>query len=475
MFIAGWVVAVALAAATDIAPPPSGTWVVDQTGQVTAETRAAVDALADEVNAAGLAQVGVLVTDVVQGDGTPREFATAVFNHWGIGRRGVNDGILVMIAVQSRKAEIVLGSGRPLDTADTDDVMSRVLVPAMRSGDVNGAVLATVRALREELLARVVDASLQSFLDDGFPVRGGVCDLADRLSDEEEAALRCDDGACAVLVVDSTGQRPTIARLAVALRDQVGAASVLAVDVGQRRSFVAFARAPATTTDSNVVSVTGDVLTEAPLSRALPWARDVALAVQRDGFSSARVDRLLGAERPWSRSSWGSLAFLAFLPGFAFVLVRVLRERPRVCGQCKGPRRRLLKDEQLPHLSPLQRAEVAAGTAGFAVWRCDSCRDDEVVAYAANRRDIKACPKCAARTLALTPESRRALEGAGLVSLTSLCAHCGFSETWTEKAWDARQVWPNDLSQMGSSSSDSSSSSDFGGGSSDGGGSSGSW
>lgn len=150
MVMAGCLVVV-LAAATDIAPPASGTWVVDRTGQLSAETKQQVDALANEVNAAGVAKLAVLVTDTVE-EGTPREFAWAVFRHWQLG----SDGVLVMIAVESRKAEIIFGSRRPLSEAQTDVVMAEALVPNMKVGALDAAVLASVRALHSVLLVSVV-------------------------------------------------------------------------------------------------------------------------------------------------------------------------------------------------------------------------------------------------------------------------------------------------------------------------------
>ncbi|PZR09539.1 MAG: hypothetical protein DI536_21575 [Archangium gephyra] len=145
MVMAGWLVVV-LAAATDIAPPASGSWVVDRTGQLSAETKQQVDALANELNDAGVAKLAVLVTGTVED--TPRAYARGVLAHWQLG----SDGVLVMIAVDSRKAEIVFGSGRPLTEHQTDVVMERDLVANLKAGALNAAVLDSARALHDALL-----------------------------------------------------------------------------------------------------------------------------------------------------------------------------------------------------------------------------------------------------------------------------------------------------------------------------------
>ena len=64
-------------------------------------------------------------------DQTVEEFATALFNHWGIGDANRNDGILVLVIRDDRAMRIELGAGFERDwdrTAAT--VIDRSFLPA---------------------------------------------------------------------------------------------------------------------------------------------------------------------------------------------------------------------------------------------------------------------------------------------------------------------------------------------------------
>src|SRR5438128_1066705 len=106
-----WVLAlllssVSFASGWDIFPPPRGQWVLDRTGSVQASTIAELNRIAEGVDASGAGQLGVLIIGTTSGT-NPRDFATGVFNNWGVGHAGTNDGILLFIAVSDRKAEII--------------------------------------------------------------------------------------------------------------------------------------------------------------------------------------------------------------------------------------------------------------------------------------------------------------------------------------------------------------------------------
>ncbi len=140
----------ALAESVDSIPrPPTGSWAVDTTGTLTPETLAEVDSLGAEVDRKGDGQLAVVLVGSVSGR-DPRTFATELFNQWGIGHAGRNDGALLFIAVNDRAAEIVLGDGvdGPEDLRVSDAVMQGRIVPAFKRGDPNAAVIAGARGLR---------------------------------------------------------------------------------------------------------------------------------------------------------------------------------------------------------------------------------------------------------------------------------------------------------------------------------------
>lgn len=135
-------------------PRPSG-WTVDLTGTLPRTTKAKLDRLGDDVKARTGAELAVVVVGSTDGV-EPREFATRLFNHWGIGERDKNNGLLLFAALDDRAAEIVLGDG--IDSDDqvraSEEIMQGVMVPYFRQGDPAEALLRGATAC----VARILDA-----------------------------------------------------------------------------------------------------------------------------------------------------------------------------------------------------------------------------------------------------------------------------------------------------------------------------
>ena len=132
--------------------PAAGSWTVDLTPShvLTPAVRAEVDELARSLNDRGLGQLMVVMVDTTSPKRS-REFALELFNRWGIGHAGRDDGALLFIAYADRKAEIILGDGvdDPDDQVASDAVMAQEVVPAFKRGDPNEAVRGGARGLKE--------------------------------------------------------------------------------------------------------------------------------------------------------------------------------------------------------------------------------------------------------------------------------------------------------------------------------------
>lgn len=121
-------------------PRPQG-WTVDLTGSLTPGDVQALNELCEEVNRKTGAEMAIVAVGTVDG-ADPREFATRLFNHWGIGQQGANNGILVFTALDDRASEIVLGMG--IDTSESrresEEIMRWEMLPLFRAGNVAGAL-----------------------------------------------------------------------------------------------------------------------------------------------------------------------------------------------------------------------------------------------------------------------------------------------------------------------------------------------
>lgn len=78
---------------------------------------------------------------------------TDLGNAWGIGRKGQNDGIILLVAPNERRVRIGVGYG--LERTLTDDLCSEIIqreiLPHFRNGDLTRGIEAGVEALASHL------------------------------------------------------------------------------------------------------------------------------------------------------------------------------------------------------------------------------------------------------------------------------------------------------------------------------------
>ena len=77
------------------------------------------------------------------------DFTRDLANSWGIGRKGYNDGVVLLVAPKERKVRIAVGYG--LEKTLTHDVCQEIIddlmLPRFRQGDVPGGIEAGTDAL----------------------------------------------------------------------------------------------------------------------------------------------------------------------------------------------------------------------------------------------------------------------------------------------------------------------------------------
>lgn len=513
----------AVAEPWDIPPPPRGLWVVDQTGKVSSSTVSQLNAIAAGVDGSGAGQLGVLVTRTTSGL-KPRDFATGVFNSWGVGHHGTNDGILLFVAVDDRKAEIILGDGSKVTSSQTDAVMSNQLVANMKRGSLDDALMESASALAGHMRRAagvaatphendntgigpdaytipgidrpMLDEKLSPFAEGAAPFpdrspRSWVIDLSDALTPSQRAQLdvaasdvyASNEGRIFFLVTRSAAPYPSPSDLAKRLHRQVGPLSglpmaVVTVDLVENRGEIVLAEGFSLGSwERNQLWKAENGLREGLRKDPIVAMKDAQVFAQlalTQKIPPRGLDDVVteGISRNAQVFQFGGVGLLI---GAAFAARRWNRKRVRSCEKCQQPRLLLDDSSEDAHLTSAQTTEESIRSVDYDVWWCERCHDPLILRYGRWFSGYSSCPECNAKTKSSTSTtlSRATEYSSGSERIDERCANCSFSNSYTRTI--PRITRSSSSSSSSSWSSSSRSSSSFGGGSSSGRGSSGSW
>ena len=150
-----WLIAALLgfalhATGAGVAIPPLQARVTDLTGTLPAQKIAQLEQKLAAFEKEKGAQVAVLMVPTVQPESI-EEYAVRVFEQWKLGRKGIDDGVLLIIAKDDRKLRIEVGYGLEgvLNDATAKRIISDDIVPHLKHGDFPAGVDAGVsRILR---------------------------------------------------------------------------------------------------------------------------------------------------------------------------------------------------------------------------------------------------------------------------------------------------------------------------------------
>lgn len=135
----------------DAYPKPT-TFINDYAGVLTKETQADLEKLVQGVAQNSGPQIAVAVVPTL--DGTDIDTArNELFQAWGVGVKGKDNGVLVLIAIAERKIGIETGYGMEGDLPDLETARLRdtYAVPEFRAGDYNKGVSLLVNAIAQKL------------------------------------------------------------------------------------------------------------------------------------------------------------------------------------------------------------------------------------------------------------------------------------------------------------------------------------
>lgn len=136
---------VAAPAAGELAVPPLNARVTDQTGTLDAAQRGALESKLAAFETKKGSQIAVLIVPSTAPEAI-EQYAIRVVEQWKLGRKGVDDGALLLVAKDDRRLRIEVGRG--LEGALTDATSRRIIAdyitPRFKAGDFYGGIDAGV-------------------------------------------------------------------------------------------------------------------------------------------------------------------------------------------------------------------------------------------------------------------------------------------------------------------------------------------
>src|SRR5262245_50515451 len=128
-------------AVADVAVPPLTAHVTDLTSTLSASQRGALEQKLTDFEQRKGAQVAVLIVPTTKPEAI-EQYSIRVVDAWKLGRKGVDDGALLIVARDDRELRIEVGYGLEgvLTDATSNRIIDEIIVPRFRSGDFAGGI-----------------------------------------------------------------------------------------------------------------------------------------------------------------------------------------------------------------------------------------------------------------------------------------------------------------------------------------------
>lgn len=139
-------------AADEVAIPPLQQRVTDLTQTLSANEQAALESKLAQFEQQKGSQIAILLIPTTQPEAI-EQYAIRVAEAWKLGRKGVDDGILILVAKEDRKMRIEVGYG--LEGIVPDSIANQVILDAMKPRFKQDDFYGGLDAATDQLIARI--------------------------------------------------------------------------------------------------------------------------------------------------------------------------------------------------------------------------------------------------------------------------------------------------------------------------------
>ncbi|WP_407658858.1 TPM domain-containing protein [Leptospira soteropolitanensis] len=443
----------------------------------------------------------------------PKDFAVALFNHWKIGKKGKDNGILILHVIDQRRVEIEIGYGLEGDLPDATvkRIIDTYTIPAFKADNFQKGHADTVAALInkinhpeipvEDLVSNVTDTN--TLADTSvYPSNNATSNEFKRtdyydyqgksyihLTEDEKKILEetiekfnttgnyfLNDEESRLLNEKITEQERIEKEESFRYKQFfiLGYLALFVILNLLQRLIVWMTPSP--TAKYHIVHKTDFILFYGIVISPVIITITLLSLVLEDALFPVSIFLIIGS-------------IVIFFIFWGDLRMRKLNERllkirniPRKCGKCETVMTKLSEEEDNIHLSKGQISEELVNSIDYDVWVCPSCDSNTILKFpninpeyiykGTSFKKIKVCPECKFETFVCKSSSiisEATYSSSGKVEVRRNCAHCKHSATEYET------IPKKQKSSSGGSSGGGGGGGSFGGGSSGGGGSGGSY
>jgi uncharacterized protein len=128
-------------------------WVVDLTGTLSPDEIAQLNGIISTLESKTTVEMAVVIIRKTDGRSV-KEFATELFNLWGVGKGSNDNGVLILLSMGDRRIEVETGYGAEalLPDGKIGEILDRFVIPRFREGKYGTGLVNGVREMAAVLM-----------------------------------------------------------------------------------------------------------------------------------------------------------------------------------------------------------------------------------------------------------------------------------------------------------------------------------
>lgn len=129
-------------------PRPQNRWIVDEPKILTDLQRADLESRLNRLEGVSSVEFSVVILGTID-QASPKDFAVRLFNHWGVGKKPKDNGLLLLVVMDQRRMEFETGYGLEgvLPDARLSQVLHQHIVPQFKAGHPGAGIQNGVNAI----------------------------------------------------------------------------------------------------------------------------------------------------------------------------------------------------------------------------------------------------------------------------------------------------------------------------------------